>query len=276
MRKKCIGVSAIITLILLTYSFFTLKYLHSESSVQSAIAESEKHIIAENYYDALLALKPLLTSEQKSDAQEDAFWIAHVVTLNWEKAIIENGLWGETIDEKIRVINNFGADFDNIEIDFGYRCGFLQQLIDRYPESSRRPMAEYYLIQKNYPVPAVVPQDEGDDDGILDKLHAYIDKYEKTDRFEVYMAYLDIAHIHHGLWAVLTYPDEPSAFGRMGEGYTSTDPEQDKIRAAEHKAEALKYYLKYHFNPHGLPKDDSYMRLKKNEAFGWYFIVWGC
>ena len=108
------------------------------------------------------------------------------------------------------------------------------------------------------------------------KLCDYINKYEKTGRVEVYKAYLDIAHLHHGLWAVLTYPDEPGPGGGMGEGYTSADPEKDKKRAAAHKAEALKYYALYHLNPHRLPNDEGYERLKKNEAFGWYFIVWGC
>ncbi len=252
------------TLILLTVGICAvLHQINAQTKVDAHIAAAEKLITEGNYYEAILALKPLLTSDRKSEAQEEAFWMAHVITLNWEQTIT---------DEQIDIINNFGADFDNIEINFGYRCSFLQQLIDRYPESSRRPVAEYYLIQKNYPVPICVP---GDGD-VLEKLYAYIDKYEKTGRFEVYMAYLDIAHFHHGLWAVLTYPDEPSAGGRMGEGYASDDPEQDKKHAEAYKAEALKYYQKYHLNPHGLPDDDAYERLKKNEAFGWDFIVWGC
>ena len=262
----------IFLILLLACATFTLSHLHSDMDVQTPITTSHKLIETGNYFDALLALKPLLISEQKSDAQEEAFWIAHVVTLNWEKTIIENRLWGRETSEQISLINEFGADFDNIDINFGYRYGFLQQLINRYPNSERRPIAEYYLIQKNYPTPMCV----SDEDDILDKLQTYVDKYEKTGRFEVYMAYLDIAHIHHGLWAVLTYPDEPSGGGVMGSGYTSDDPEKDKKRAAAHKAEALKYYRLYHLNPHKLPDDESYELLKKNEAFGWYFIVWGC
>lgn len=259
-------------IILIGTGVFLYVKAEQKNTVDAHIAAAEKLITDGDYYEAILALEPLLTSKVKSDTQEEALWIAHVVTLNWEKAIIENSLWGKDTNEQISIINNLGADFDNIEINFGYRCGFLQQLIDRYPESTRRPIAEYYLIQKNYPVPMCVP---GGGD-ILEELYAYVDKYEKTGRFEVYMAYLDIAHIQHGLWAVLTYPDEPSAGGRMGEGFATDDPEQDKKDAAVYKAEALKYYQKYHFNPHGLPGDDSYERLKKNEAFGWYFIVWGC
>ncbi len=269
-RKIKVGIFLIL---LLTCATFTLRHLQSDMNVQTPLTTSHKHIEAGNYFDALLALKPLLKSEQKSDAQEEAFWIAHVVTLNWEKAIIENSLWGRETNKQINTINEFGADFDNIEINFGYRYGFLQQLINLYPDSERRPIAEYYLIQKNYPAPICI---SGEDD-ILDKLQTYVDKYEKTGRFEVYMAYLDMAHIHHGLWAVLTYPDELGPGGeRIGSGYTSADPEKDKKRAAEHKAEALKYYGLYHLNPHKLPVVESYDRLKKNEAFGWNFILWGC
>ena len=262
MSKKLYWGLAALVIFIGTGVFFYVK-AEQRYTVDTHIAAAEKLITDGNYYEAILALKPLLINDETSQHQEDALWLAHTLTLNWEQAIT---------DEQISIINNFGADFDNIEINFGYRCGFLQQLIDRYPESARRPIAEYYLIQKNYPVPMCLT---GEDD-ILEKLQAYVDRYEKTGRYEVYMAYLDIAHIHHGLWAVLTYPEETGPGGCMGDGYTSADPEQDKKRAAAHKAEALKYYQKYHFNPHGLPDDDSYERLKKNEAFGWYFIVWGC
>lgn len=271
MRNKMIWGLATLIILIVTGVFLSIK-AEQKHTVDAHIAAAEKLITEGTYYEAILALKPLLINDKKSQSQEDALWLAHTLTLKWEQSILEDDSFVEAINEKIETLNQLGAVFDNIEINFGYRCGFLQQLIDRYPESARRPIAEYYLIQKNYPAPICVPG-EGN---ILEELYAYVDKYKKTGRFEVYMACLDIAHIHHGLWAVLTYPDEPSAGGSMGQGYTSEDPEQDKKRAAAYKAEALKYYQKYHCNPHGLPDDDSYERLKKNEAFGWYFIVWGC
>ncbi len=75
--------------------------------------------------------------------------------------------------------------------------------------------------------------------GTLSALHAYIEKYKKTGRAEVYLAYLDIAHIHHGLWAVLTFPDDPYVvkFDTFGTG----DPEKDKKLADSHREIALKY-----------------------------------
>ena len=44
----------------------------------------EKLITEGDYYDAILALKPLLTSDRKSEAQEEALWLAHTLTLKWD------------------------------------------------------------------------------------------------------------------------------------------------------------------------------------------------
>lgn len=141
-----------------------------------------------------------------------------------------------------------------------------------------------------------MPQDVFDDvgnlfeksepvEGTLSALRAYIEKYEKTGRAEVYLAYLDIAHIHHGLWAVLTFPDHPYVvmFDRFGTG----DPEKDKEHAESHREIALKYYAKFHINPHGLTDnfdnenfdfddENNYQLLKRKAEYGWDFILWGC
>ena len=165
-------------------------------------------------------------------------------------------------------------EFAMYHYDYGY--GFLQRLIDEYPNTPKRPIAEYYLIRKG----AVVL---GVDAETIQAYHAYIQTYEKTGRAEVYMAYLDLAHIHHGIWAALTFPDESDApvrhdaFGYDGD-YSSEDPEKQKATAAAHKAEALKYYTLFHLNPHGLPEpeDEGYKRLKNEEEFGWDYIIYGC
>jgi len=103
---------------------------NAETTVETAIAKAEKRIIKGEYYQAILALEPLLTSKAKSEAQEEALWIAHTLTIKWEREISEKGLWGKATHEKIGYINQFGADFDSVEINFGYRFGFLQRLID--------------------------------------------------------------------------------------------------------------------------------------------------
>lgn len=247
----------------------------AETTVVSPIDTAEKLIMSEKYYDAILALKPLLISDTKSEDQEEAFWLAHTVTINWQRWIFENGLWGELLNKKIETLNQLGANFNNTEINIGYRYGFLQRLIDTYPNSHKFPIAEYALIQSGYPVPL-------DIDKTLAALHAYIEKYENTGRSEVYRAYLDIAHIHHGLWSAITFSDNPDVrmYAEMGSGVL----EKDKKLAESHREIALKYYAKYYINPHGLTDsldaelngETGYQLLKRKAEFGWTFIFWGC
>ncbi len=250
----------------------------AETTSANPLEVAEKLITTENHYEAILALKPLLMRDTKSKEQEEALWLAHTLLIRWEKKIIENGSLENDIDQKIEILNQLGANFDNIEINFGYRYGFLQRLIDAYPNTPKQPIAEYALIQSGYTVPRDIEK-------TLSALHAYIEKYEKTGRAEVYRAYLDIAHIHHGLWAAVTFHDHPtvSMFGNFG----GEDPEKDKKLADSYREIALKYYAKFHINPHGLTDnfdnenfdfsdETNYQLLKRNAEFGWDFIFYGC
>ncbi len=251
---------------------------NAETASESPFVAAEKLIKTENYYEAILALQPLLMSDTKSTEQEEALWLAHTLLVKWEKEIIENGTFGKDIDQKIGILNKLGAHFDYIEINWGYRYGFLHRLIDTYPDTSKQPIAEYALIQSGYPVPQNI-------DASLSALHAYIKKYEKTGRAEVYRAYLDIARIHHGFWAAITFSDHPAV--AMHGGFGSGDPEKDKKHADPHREIALKYYAKFNINPHGLTdttdyeSDDSkgengFQLLKRKAEFGWDFIFYGC
>ncbi len=258
-------------------------YSHSETDL---LTEAEKLTSTEKYYEAILALEPLLMSKEKSEAQEEALWLAHQLAKKYEP-VIQNGYWNSGAAEtafwqKAKAENTprlnllVGGDFwAGAMYYFGYDYGFLQRLIDEYPNTPKRPIAEYYLIRKG----AVVL---GADPATIQAYHAYIQKYEKTGRAEVYMAYRDLAHIHHGIWAALTFPDKSDAgtrhagFGHGGYYNFIEDPEKEKAAAAAHKAESEKYYVKYHLNPFGLPEDESFQRLKNNEAFGWDFILYGC
>ena len=277
-------------LFLLMFSvLFFRSQIVAETDMNTAIAKSEKLITAGEYYQAILALEPLLMSKEKSEAQEEALWMAHQLgekvvekveeerselyrhrseyKTQVEKESMTEAItfWWDAASEKMHVLNLLGADSgywaDPIS-SFYYNEGFLQQLIDRYPESPKRALAEYYLIFDwlGFPRPKTLSL-------TLSALHAYIEKYEKTGRAEVYKAYLDIAHIHHGLWAVMTFEgcDDGMASGL----------EDDTKSAEAHKAEALKYYLKYHLNPHGLPEDEGCERLKNEEEFGWSYIIYG-
>lgn len=259
--------------------------IDAETTADPFIAKAEKLISTEKYYEAILALEPLLMSNEKSEAQEEALWLAHQLAKKYEP-VIQNGYWHSKTEaetefwQKAKAENTrrldvlVGGNFwAGAMYYFGYDYGFLQRLIDEYPDTPKRPSAEYYLIRKGKVV-------LGYDAGTIQAYHAYIEKYEKTGRAEVYMAYRDLAHIHHGIWAALTFPDKSDAgmwdgFGYEGY-YSSEDPEKEKATAAAHKAKAEKYYLRYHLNPFGLPEEDSFQRLKNNEAFGWQFILYGC
>lgn len=276
MKNKMIWKIVILILLIGAGVFLSVR-AEQKHTLDAHIAAAEKLITAGNYYEAILTLKPLLISNKKSQNQEDALWLAHTLMLKWEQAIIEEELWGEATDEKIEILNQFGANFDNIEINFGYRYGFLQRLIDTYPNTLKKPFAEYALIQSGYPVPQ--------DDKTLDTLHAYIVKYEKTGRAEVYKVYLDIAHYHHGLWAMTTFSDHPEVtmFGNFG----SEDPEKDRKLADRDRDIALEYYAKFYLNPYvltdgfdyafyGFKNETGYQLLKRRATFGWQFLLFGC
>lgn len=271
--------------------------LYGYSESETPLVKAEKLILSEKYYEAILALEPSLMSEKKSEAQEQALWLAHQLAKKWElliregywspKSEAEKKYWQKVKAESTPRLNEMvGGDFwAEAMYYFGYDYGFLQRLIDEYPNTPKRPIAEYYLIRKGAVVLGYGPE-------AIQAYHAYIEKYEKTGRAEVYMAYLDLAHIHHGIWAALTFPKESDAgmwdgFGYEG-SYSFQDPEKEKAAAAAHKAEALKYYARFHINPHGLRdnyngyevygfKDETgYELLKKNAIFGWQFIFYGC
>lgn len=260
----------------------------AETVSESPFSAAEKLIITENYSEAILVLQPLLMSDTKSKEQEEAFWLAHTLLVKLQR----NGVWGKDRDQKIKILNKLGAQFDNGEISFGYRYGFLHRLIDTYPDTPKLPIIEYALIQSGNPVPpdmfdevGHLPRKNEPAKGTLSALHAYIKKYEKTGRAEVYRAYLDIAHIHHGLWAAITFPDHP--YVDMFEKFGTGDPEKDKKLADSHRDIALEYYAKFYINPHGLidtfeyrfydfKDENGYQLLKRKAEFGWSFILYGC
>ncbi len=262
---------------------------------ESPLNKTEALITELRFYDGLIALEPLLTTDQKSENQEEALWLANTLCNQLMRSLTDefreielDSLWRKFGDElktypnpqrsgvalkweKVAAFNRLGANITYSEIDanYWYHHGFLKRLIALYPNSSWRPAAEYYLIQEGYPTPR-------DIDKTLDALHSYVEKYAKSGLAEVYMAYLDIAHLNHGLWAVLAYPDD--LYSRHFE-INSDDPEKDKQRAARYKAEALKYYAKFIarygniFGYEGKDAIESFEKLKQNKksGYGWIF-----
>ena len=262
---------------------------------ENSLDKAEALITELKFYDALIALEPLLTTDQKNDDQEEALWLANTLCNQLMRGLTDefreielDSLWREFRDElktypnlqrsgvalkweKAATLNRLGANVTYNEIGAGYwyHYGFLKRLITLYPNSSWRPAAEYYLIQEGYPTP-------GDIDKTLDTLHSYVEKYAKSGLAEVYMAYLDIAHLNHGLWAVLAHPDDP--YSRHFE-ISSGDPEKDKQRAARHKAEALKYYAKFivrygnivRYEGKDVIENFEELKQNKNSGYGWIF-----
>ncbi len=90
--------------------------------------------------------------DTKSKEQEEALWLAHTLLVKWEKEIIENNLREQNTDQKIEILNKLGENFDNIEINWDYRYGFLHRLKESYPNTLKQPIVEYALIKSGYPV----------------------------------------------------------------------------------------------------------------------------
>ena len=249
------------------------------------------------FYEALIALEPLLTTNQKSEEQEEAHWLANTLcnqlmgSLTDEFREIElDSLWRQFSDddelknyphpqpsgvalkwEKVATLNRLGADitYSEIGVSYWYHYGFLKRLITLYPNSSWHPAAEYYLIQEGWPVPL-------DIDKTLNALHSYIEKYAKSGLAEVYMAYLDIAHINHGLWAVLAHPDNHYSRDPQFK-FVTGDLEKDKLLAVKCKSEALKYYAKFIARYRNVARYESQnviesfeeLEQDKESGFGW-------
>lgn len=273
------------TFIVICCYLFTLTLCFGDE--KSPLEKSEALITELKFYDALVALEPLLTTDQESEDQEKALWIANMLSDRLQRILSDEYLKyyqerkgrgfikGALVKEwgKIDILNRLGAGFTYFEMAGGflYHYSFLKRLVELYPNSEWRPAAEYYLIQEGYPI----PQDAKNN---LKALYAYVKKYEKSGLTEIYKAYLDIAYINHGLWAFLAHPED-DPFGNAAE-YSSGDPEKDKELGAVHKAEALKYYAKFILSGfQGKHPDQqagalaNYKELKQNKVRGYSLLV---
>ena len=231
---------------------------------ENTLEKAEALITELKFYEAMVALEPLLMSDEKSKAQEEALWIANMLCVRLMEVLDDElmevnrqrnpGQVRYAELEKKVFLNQLGANFLYNEPAgmFVYHYGFLKRLLDLYPNSSWAPVAEYYLIQEGHPVPQDVDQ-------TLKALNAYVEKYAKSGLAEVYMAYLDIAHLNHALWAVL----------------------KDKARAAVCKAEALRHYAKFIISGHKGTDDsdnpesalESYERLKQGKPPIYEYLI---
>ena len=230
--------------------FVVLAFGEAENPLEKA----EALMTDGKFYEALFALEPLLTTDEKSEDQEAALWLANALCKTWVNSGDFDKKWKEDIQakkesglpysdwfmdwDKVTTLNAWGAriEYMHFAAAAGYQYGFLKRLVTLYPESSWRPAAEYYLIEDGNNERESVEKS-------LNAHYAYIKKYAKSGLTEVYMAYLRIAHIHDNLWQLLKTPSgTPHDFSI---GFISGDPEKDNEDAMKHKAEALKYYAKF-------------------------------
>ena len=283
-------------------SFYLLTLVLAFSETEGTLEKAESLMTELKFYEALVVLEPLLVSNQKSEVQEEALWLANALSEGFLRMIEDEyeialrkyskafnnpepdrppvnrpsppGYYPGT-RKKVKDLNQLGADIRGKPLSgghYGNYYGFLKRLIELYPHSSWAPASEYYLIQGGHPVPQDV-------DKTLKALHAYIEKYAKSGLAEVYMAYLDIAHFNHALWAVLArHPDSDPMTLSV---FTSGDPEKDKARAAACKAMALRYYAKfiisgyegrYYSNERDLALE-GYKRLKQGKPPQYEYLV---
>ena len=220
--------------------FVTLAF----GAAEGPLEKSETLMADAKFYEALFALAPLLTTDQKSADQEEALWLANALCRTWVNSNDFYEKWNKDRQskfggfmqwDKVITLNQWGAriGYEHFNARADYAYGFLKRLVTLYPNSSWRPAAEYYLIERRYNAREPVERS-------LDAHHTYIKKYAKSGLTEVYMAYLYIAHVNDNLWQALKSPES-----NYNGWFTSGNVGTDKADAAKHKAEALKYYAKF-------------------------------
>lgn len=267
--------------------FYFLAVMLSFGETEVPLKKAESLITELKFYEAMIALEPLLMSHEKSQAQEQALWIAH--TLGVEVAenitaeqdalrsypdygnISDDDPRSQRLRKKREAVDRLGADIHYNEMagEYFYHYGFLERLLALYPKNRWVPIAEYYLIHKNRPLEAV------DTKKTIPILLAYVKKYANSGYFEVSMAYYDIARLYHGIWAAWAYP-ELSPEGSD----TIEDAANAKERAAYYKTEALKYYAKFivsdyqtRWRTHEMVRQ-AYQDLKHEKNVNQYFLYY--
>ena len=220
--------------------------------VESLLEKAEILMADAKFYEALFALEPLLTTDEKSVDQEEALWLANALCKTWVYSDDFYKRWerekqaknkpefkhsdGFMWWDKVIILNQWGARvaYNALGGAPDYQYGFLKRLVALYPDSGWRPAAEYYLIEDGYNEREAVEKS-------LNAHYDYIKKYAKSGLTEVYMAYLYIAHVNDNLWQALKSLGESEHYI----GFTSGNTQKDKADAQRHKAEALKYYAKF-------------------------------
>lgn len=214
-------------------------WLPAFAAEPQALEQGRALMAGASYYAAVVALDPLLLGQEKSDAQQEAYFLADkacvVMTTEYEYLLILefeklHGLsTGKDMEwEKIKTLNRLGAGitWSHMGGAYDYQRAFLRKLVERYPEGSYAPAARFYIIR-----PGV--NDEKEVQRELRELRAYIKKY--PDLREKDLARLKTARIYDNLWELLFE-------GPPGRVFSSGDRKKDLKRAADSRLKALAIY----------------------------------
>ena len=290
---EVIKVSVVLSLLIVVIGTGSLSSLQSETNAETTVEdtlEKAERLIAESkFYEAISALKPLLNANEKSEVHEKSLYLADVMCRRLAKVLTTHYLetWDyeleDDLEKSLHALEVLGVHISTPSEIIGtykYDHFFLKQLVKKYPESSAVPAAVYYLIKGKYyranedVVYGGMPYE------VLVELYEYVDKHGQQDIAEVYMVYLDIAHIYHGLWSMYAFPE---AFD-MPPVAPSGDSETDKAMAVKYREIALRYYLKFLSRKDQTLQSpykfqdvlEDYEKLKYNQKSGLWFIFVGC
>ncbi len=210
---------------------------------EPAVLEQGRALLAgASYYDAVIALEPLLLQKDKSKAQQEAYIIAdkacrklvleeHLLMREYETLYpLGSGTGpGDMKWEKILALNRLGAGitYDGMAGDYDYSYDLLRTLVKKYPDSKYAPAARFYVIRPGINDLAEVERE-------LRELAAYVKKYPGLK--EADLARLKTARINDNLWETLGQNGWPP--------FSSGDTDKDRERGAQSREKALKQYEK--------------------------------
>lgn len=207
------------------------------SAENPALEISRSLMAGASYYEAVVALEPLLFGKEKSDAQMEAYYLADLISnkligeflliAEFEK-LPRTTTYPEHLKwEKIVRLNRLGAGitFDRLCDCYDYHHAFLRTLLERYPDGKYAPAAEFYTIRPGRNELAEVERE-------LKELYAYIKKYPKGKESD--KARLKIARINDNLWDLLYHGGWPP--------FSRGDKAGDGKRAEECRKTALSLY----------------------------------
>ncbi|HOI41383.1 MAG TPA: hypothetical protein PK523_00425 [Elusimicrobiales bacterium] len=220
---------------------------HAETS---ALEISRSLMAGASYYEAVVALEPLLLGKEKSAAQMEAYHLADLISnkligeflliAEFEK-LPRTTTYPEHLKwEKIVSLNRLGAGitYDHLCGCYDYHHAFLRTLLERYPDGKYAPAAEFYTIQPGRNELSEVERE-------LKELYAYIKKYPEGKESD--KARLKIARINDNLWDLLYHGGWPP--------FSSGDKAGDGKRAEACRRIALSLYKGLLKSRHLSPED---------------------